>query len=173
MCHSRCRVVVHSKDGRLVKIEEDHSYPLADAVFPPTQACLRLKGVKEEFYHPDRLNFPLKRVGQKGEGRWEQISWTKALDEIAERLKNIRGKYGAEAVAATGGTGHTHEQFLTRFLNLFGSPNFVGVSTICSAPFVTTSLATFGWSLRHRIQLSLEEMASASAMLKRKGAKSS
>lgn len=165
MCHSRCRVVVHSKDGRLAKIEEDSSYPLVDAVFPPTRACLRLKGVKEEFYHPDRLKFPLKRIGEKGEGKWEQISWPKALDEIAERLKNIKGKYGAEAVAATGGTGHTHEQFLTRFLNLFGSPNFVGASTICSAPFVTTSLATFGWSLRHRIQLSLEKKASTQCVL--------
>jgi anaerobic selenocysteine-containing dehydrogenase len=165
MCHSRCRVVVHSKDGRLAKIEEDPSYPLVDAVFPPTRACLRLKGVKEEFYHPDRLKFPLKRIGEKGEGKWEQISWPKALDEIAERLKNIKGKYGAEAVAATGGTGHTHEQFLTRFLNLFGSPNFVGASTICSAPFVTTSLATFGWSLRHRIQLSLEKKASTQCVL--------
>ena len=165
MCHSRCRVVVHSKDGRLAKIEEDSSYPLVDAVFPPTRACLRLKAVKEEFYHPDRLKFPLKRIGEKGEGKWEQISWPKALDEIAERLKNIKGKYGAEAVAATGGTGHTHEQFLTRFLNLFGSPNFVGASTICSAPFVTTSLATFGWSLRHRIQLSLEKKASTKCVL--------
>ena len=79
MCHSRCRVVVHSKDGRLAKIEEDRSYPLVDAVFPPTRACLRLKGVKEEFYHPDRLKFPLKRMGEKGEGKWEQISWAKAL----------------------------------------------------------------------------------------------
>ena len=157
MCHSRCRVLVHSENGRLIKIEEDRSYPLVDAVFPPSSACLRLGAAKEEIYHPDRLKFPLKRLGEKGEGKWEQISWDRALDEIAERLKKIKEKYGAEALAATGGTGHTHEQFLTRFLNLFGTPNFVGASTICSAPFVTTSLATFGWALRHRIQLSLEK----------------
>jgi len=157
MCHSRCRVLVHSEGGRLVKIEEDRSYPLVDAVFPPSGACLRLNGVKEEFSHPDRLRFPLKRAGEKGEGKWAQISWAQAIEEIAKGLKEIKEKYGAEAVAATGGTGHGHEQFLTRFLNLFGSPNFVGASSICSAPFVTTSLATVGWSLRHRIQLSLEK----------------
>ena len=165
MCHSRCRVLVHSDNGRLVEIEEDRSYPLVDAVFPPTRACLRLNAAKEEFYHPDRLRFPLKRVGEKGEGKWQQIPWTQALDEIAKRLQEIKGKYGAEAVAATGGTGHTHEQFLTRFLNLFGSPNFVGASTICSAPFVTTCLATVGWSLRHRIQLSIEKGTSTKCVL--------
>ena len=165
MCHSRCRVLVHSEDGRLVRIEEDRSYPLVDAVSPPTTACPRLGAVEEEIYHPDRLRFPLKRVGEKGEGKWERISWVQALDEIAEGLKKIKEKHGAEAVGATGGTGHTHEQFLTRFLNLFGSPNFVGASTICSAPFVTTSLATFGWALRHRIQLSLEKGASTRCVL--------
>ena len=165
MCHSRCRVLVHSEDGRLAKIEEDRSYPLVDAVFPPTAACRRLHAAKEEIYHPDRLKYPLKRVGEKGEGKWEQISWTRALDEIAEKLREIRREYGAEALAATGGTGHTHEQFLTRFLNLFGSPNFVGASTICSAPFVTTSLATVGWSLRHRIQLSIEKGATTKSVL--------
>lgn len=165
MCHSRCRVLVHSEDGQLVKIEEDHSYPLVNAVLPRSTACQRLRAAKEEIYHPDRLNFPLKRVGKKGEGKWEQISWVQALDEIAERLKEIKGAYGAEALAATGGTGHTHEQFLTRFLNLFGSPNFVGASSICSAPFVTTSLATFGWALRHRIQLSLEKDALTKSVL--------
>ena len=165
MCHSRCRVKVHSKNGRLVTIEEDRSYPLVDAVFPPSMACPRMRAAKEEIYHPDRLRFPLKRSGEKGGGKWEQISWGQALDEIAEKLKTIKDKYGAEAVAATGGTGHTHEQFLTRFLNLFGSPNFVGASTICSAPFVTTSLLTVGWSLRHRIQLSLEKGASTKSVL--------
>ncbi len=44
MCHSRCRVLVHSEDGRLVKIEEDRSYPLLDAALPPTRACLRFHG---------------------------------------------------------------------------------------------------------------------------------
>ena len=60
-CHSRCRVVVHTEDGRLKEIEEDPSFPLCDNIFPPTRACLRLRGAYEFMYHPDRVNFPLKR----------------------------------------------------------------------------------------------------------------
>lgn len=75
----------------------------------------------------------MKRVGERGEGKWEKISWEQALDEIAEKLKAIKRDYGAEAVATTGGTGRGHEQiFKTRFMNLFGSPNNAGAGQWCS-----------------------------------------
>ena len=96
-CHSRCRVIVHSENGKLINIEEDPTYPLYENIFPPTRACLRLKGAKEFMSHPDRLNYPLKRMGGKGEGKWQQITWDQALDEIAEKLSQIEQEYGTDA----------------------------------------------------------------------------
>ncbi len=122
-CHSRCRVLVHSEGGRLVDVEEDRSYPLVDQIAPPTKACLRLRAAKEFMYHPDRLRFPMKRIGEKGEGKWQRIPWGQALDEIAGKMKEIKDRYGAEAIADSGGTLRTQEGWRERFLNLLGTPN--------------------------------------------------
>ena len=157
MCHSRCRVVIHSENGRLVDIEEDRSFPLVDNISPPTKACLRLHGAKEFMYHPNRVNFPLKRVGDKGEGKWQRIPWQQALDEIAEKMGEIKNNYGAEAIASTDGTGRTRHQWIDRFHNLLGSPNHVGINTICFAPCIGTGTAIFGWPLRHRMGLTIDK----------------
>jgi len=155
MCHARCRVLVYSKNGRLVKIEEDRSNPLVDIVFPPTRGCLRLRGIQEWFYHPERVNFPLRRAGEKGEGKWQKISWEQAFDEITEKLKEIIQKYGPEAIAATSGTARTCQELESRFFNTLGTPNHAGQGMICYSPAVVTSGAIFGWPLRHRTNLTI------------------
>ena len=162
MCHSRCRVVVHSENGRLIDIEEDRSFPLVDNISPPTKACIRLRGAKEITYHPDRINFPLKRVGDKGEGKWQRIPWDQALDEIAAKLSEIKDGYGAEAISSSDGTGRTRHQWIDRFHNLIGSPNHVGINTICFAPCIGTGVTMFGWPLRHRMGLTIEKGANGS-----------
>ncbi len=113
--------------------------------------CLRRAAWKEWFYHPDRVNFPLKRVGERGEGKWERVSWEQALDDIAERLRSIRDNYGAEAIAFTTGTGRTCHEMEMRFLDMLGTPNFVGQSNICYAPDNVTAAAVFGWTQRPRV----------------------
>jgi len=155
-CHSRCRVLVHSENGRLTSFEEDRSYPLWDRIFPATRGCARLLGAKEMAYHPDRVNFPLKRAGERGEGKWQRVSWDEALDEIAERLEQIRQKYGAEAVAFTTGTWRTRN-FEGRFCNLFGTPNLIGQGKICFGPFVQTAAAIFGYPLRPRTAMRIAD----------------
>jgi len=95
-------------------------------------------------YHPDRVNFPLKRAGKKGEGKWQIISWEQAFDEIAEKLQGIKEQYGGEALAGVKGT-HRTQNFLPRFLNLFGSPNFCSQGKICSAPQAVVQTAIFGY----------------------------
>lgn len=154
MCHSRCRVIVHSEKGRLVNIEEDRTFPAFDKIFPPTKACLRLRASGEMLYHPERIRFPLKRYGKKGEGKWQTISWNQAFDEIAKKIKEIKERYGAEAIASTKGTARTTSYFMTRFMNLLGSPNYnAGASNICFSPFITTSAAMFGWPVQARTTL--------------------
>jgi anaerobic selenocysteine-containing dehydrogenase len=57
----------------------------------------------EQVYHPDRLLYPLKRMGQRGEGKWERLSWDEALDLMAEKFQQIKEQSGVEAVATIRG----------------------------------------------------------------------
>ena len=90
----RCGILAHVKDGVLVKVEP--------ADFPDPRfrhICAKALCSTKLVYHPDRLKYPLKRVGKRGEGKWQRISWDEALDTIANRLGEIRGKYGNESLA--------------------------------------------------------------------------
>jgi thiosulfate reductase/polysulfide reductase chain A len=158
-CHAKCRVLVHSEDGRLVKVEPDRSYPLWDKISPPVAACLRLHTIREFMGHPDRVHLPLKRAGERGEGKWQTISWDQAFDEIAERLSQLKEKYGAETVASQNGTQRTMEWVIGRFLNVFGSPNYMGANSICHNPCINPGAALLGWPPRHRTQLYIESGA--------------
>ncbi|MDP2718648.1 MAG: molybdopterin-dependent oxidoreductase, partial [Dehalococcoidia bacterium] len=132
-CKAECGVLVKVKDGHLLSVEEDPDWPRK--VYPPTKGCARLRAAKEWFYHPDKVKYPLKRVGEKGGGKWEEISWDQALDEIAAKLKEIKENFGAEAVSYTSGTEYrTESVYKGRFFNLFGSPNGVHQSQICLGP---------------------------------------
>jgi thiosulfate reductase/polysulfide reductase chain A len=146
-CKGRCRVLVHSENGRLVKSEWDKSFPIVPAI----KGCVRrLKGSMEFQYHPDRLSFPLKRAGEKGDGKWTEISWEQAFDEIAEKMQKLIDSHGAETVAATNGTGRNFLFETVRFMNLLGSPNHCGQGFICWGPNAAVTEAMCGWSLRYK-----------------------
>ncbi|MFH2011080.1 MAG: molybdopterin-dependent oxidoreductase, partial [Pseudomonadota bacterium] len=105
-CHNHCQVQITIENGRLVKQEANADHPHAENIARnAVNACLKARNAAEYFHHPDRLNFLLKRAGEKGEGKWEQISWEQAFDEIAGKLKDIIERYGPEAVATSSGTG--------------------------------------------------------------------
>ncbi len=142
-CRGWCYVQATVKDGQLLTIEGDPEYPRK--VYPPVKACPRLRAASEWFYHPGRLHYPLKRAGDKGSGKWLQISWEQALDEIAGKLGEIRSKYGAEAVGTSSGTARTHDEFRGRFFHLFGSPNYFGQANICFGPRSIVAESIFGW----------------------------
>ena len=150
-CKGECGVLAYVKDGRLVKLEEDPDFP--KKVWPPTKGCVRFKAAAEYFYHPHRLNFPLKRVGQKGEGKWQQISWVQALDEIANRLKTIIGNYGGEAVAWNMGTGpRTEPALMERFFRIIGTPNNIMSGQICFFPRSTVACAIVGYHSEYSVR---------------------
>jgi len=134
-CKPRCRLKVEVEDNRLVKIARS-----------PIKACPRKYcSDLERFYHPDRLNYPLKRVGEKGENKWQKITWDEALDEIAAKLQALREQYGAETLGVTAGTSRTYEELNSRFLNLFGSPNQCGQAQICHGNSAVVATTLFGW----------------------------
>lgn len=120
-CIHNCGVLVHVQNGRVVKIEGDPEYPMS-------RGALCAKGLAgiQALYHPNRLKYPLKRVGARGEGKWQRITWDEAIDTIAKKLMEVREKYGAEAVfCSTGGGGNPAFASIRRFCNAFGTPNWV------------------------------------------------
>jgi anaerobic selenocysteine-containing dehydrogenase len=93
-CHAGCIHLTRVKDGKIVKVER--------VIYPDgEEGTICLKGVAGARlpYHPDRLKYPLKRVGKRGEGKWERVTWEQALDEIADKIKRIREEYKPESVA--------------------------------------------------------------------------
>lgn len=145
MCHSHCPVAVYTQNGHLEKVEEAIGHPHSAFFSKVVRACPRARAASEWYHHPDRLTYPLKRAGEKGEGKWKKITWEQALDEIAGKLKNLKAKYGAETLATSSGTYRSHDEYRVRFFNLFGSPNHVGQGHICYGPANLLSAAILGW----------------------------
>ncbi len=138
-CHGGCGVIIHVKDGKITRIEGDPD-------FPTNHGSLCSKGLafKELVYHPDRVIYPQKRVGKKGEGKWQRISWDEALDTIATRYKEIIKDYGSEAIVLGQGTGRDYEAFLYRFANLLGTPNVLTAGHMCYVSRVGATIVTCG-----------------------------
>jgi anaerobic selenocysteine-containing dehydrogenase len=121
---------VYLQKGKVVKIEGD---TLGD------------EAAVERLYHPNRLKYPQKRVGEKGEGKWERISWDEALGTIAEKLNSIKERYGAEFVAFAKGHRRDWSDYVNRLANVFGTPNVVGQDHVCYVPTAAARLITFGY----------------------------
>jgi anaerobic selenocysteine-containing dehydrogenase len=139
-CWLQAGVLATVENGKVVKLSGEPEHPVNQGWI-----CERSKAFIEHLYHEDRLNYPLKRTGQRGEGKWEKISWEKALDEVSEKLGQIKTESGAEAVASVGGTGRGFsEMFKVRFMNLFGSPNHANAGQWCSVVSRQIHAAVYG-----------------------------
>lgn len=96
-CGQRCPLRCYTKNGQVIRIETDNASP--DGEVPrQIRACQRGRSMRERIYSPDRLRYPMKRVGKRGEGRFERISWDEAVTTIAREWTRIREKYGNEAI---------------------------------------------------------------------------
>lgn len=82
MDHGGCGLLVHVQEGKIIKIEGDPECPLNHGAI-----CAKGRAQIEKLYHPDRLRYPLKRIGARGERKWQRISWAEALTIIAEKIK--------------------------------------------------------------------------------------
>ncbi len=139
MCHGGCGVLVYVKDGKAVKIAGDPDCPI-------NHGTLCTKGIASTqlAYHPDRLTYPVRRVGPKASGKWERISWDEALDTIAERILHYKERFGAESIVPGYGTGRENEAAIYRFANLLGTPNVLTAGHFCYGPRIATSILTCG-----------------------------
>ncbi len=117
-CHGGCGVLAYIKDGRLVKVEGDPGHPWNQG-----RLCARCLAMTQYISHPERLTRPLKRVGERGEGRWQAISWDEAFDLIEARLGRIREEFGPESVIFSMGTGRDIGPWISLLAYAYGSPN--------------------------------------------------
>jgi anaerobic dimethyl sulfoxide reductase subunit A len=114
-----CKLLVHVRDGKMVATERG---PLPDSRYD--RICLRGLTHVQRVYHPDRLKYPMKRVGERGEGKWQRISWDEAIDTIASKFTEIKDQYGSRSVAFLAQSGYSgllngYLGAIFRFANLF------------------------------------------------------
>ena len=144
ICVSRCGTINTVVDDMLVNVRADPQHPNGKAI------CMKGRAAPELAHHPDRLLYPMRRTTPKGatDPGWKRISWDDALSEIAEKLNQVRLESGAEAlvVGSTTPSGSMGDSFewVKRFAQVFGTPNFLGTTEICNWHKDDANIFTFG-----------------------------
>ncbi len=121
-CGGRCLLIAHIRNGAITRLDTDDRPDSLAA--PQLRACPRGRAYLRRQYHPDRLKYPLRRVGARGEGKFERISWETAIDMLAGEMQRVKQTYGNSALFVPYGTGSYNQvngsQVARRLLNLFG-----------------------------------------------------
>ncbi|MEA3152140.1 MAG: hypothetical protein QOD56_3079 [Gammaproteobacteria bacterium] len=140
-CPDTCAFIYHVEDGKLVEVTGDPDHPMTRGGL-----CVKLKNFAEHHYHPDRLVYPMKRVGPKGTAQFERISWDQALATIKAKWTDIIAQYGSQAIMPHGYLGHqgTMNGLTTgdAFFNRLGST--VAEKTYCESASSTAWIMTVG-----------------------------
>ena len=134
-CGSRHMLVAHKKGDVIVRLSTDDGRYQADGDFgkdteeePQLRACLRGRSYRQRLYSPERLLYPMVRVGKRGEGKFKRVTWDEALDHISTKMIQIKEQYGPTALldqsyaGASYGVLHKSDQIeglLGRFLGMF------------------------------------------------------
>ncbi len=141
ICDIGCQVRTEVKDGQVSRVIAHDNPMLANNI------CFKGVAAPSIHNHPDRLRKPLKRVGERGEDKWEVISYEQAMDEIAERLKKVVNQYGPESFAVSTSGWNTQVTYGTdrRFMNLLGSPNWTSGVALCAGNTAAVNKLTYGW----------------------------
>ena len=131
-CPDTCATLVTVEEGRATRIQGDPAHPFTSGFL-----CAKVNRYLERTYHADRLTHPLRRVGAKGEGRFERVSWDEALQDIAGRLRAIADSPdGAQAIlpySYAGTMGLLQGSSMDRrFFHALGASKLD--RTICSTP---------------------------------------
>lgn len=144
-CRSRCGCEAVVEDGRLVGIEPLATHPSG------AKLCPKGKAAPELVYHPDRIQYPMRRTAPKSaaDPKWQRITWDEALDEIAARLSSIARAHGPEQVAfsvTTPSGAHISDaiSWIERFIQGYGSPNTIYATEICNWHKDFATRFTFG-----------------------------
>jgi anaerobic dimethyl sulfoxide reductase subunit A len=117
-CGGACILKVHVKNGVITRIETD------DGAEPQLRACLKGRAYRQRVYAPDRLKYPLIRVGERGEGKFKRVSWDEALGKVASEVLRVRDTYGSSSIFVKVSAGDivslNHSLPITKVLSLMG-----------------------------------------------------
>ncbi|MBQ4889312.1 thiosulfate reductase PhsA [Shewanella sp. MMG014] len=142
MCSTRCPISARVVNGKNVSIlGNKKAKSFGGAV------CARGGAGHSLLYDKQRIVKPLKRVGERGEGKWAEIEWDEAYSLIAENLNKIKAKHGAESVAFSSKSGSL-ESHLFHLAKTFGSPNTFTHASTCPAGYVVAAKAIFGGKIK-------------------------
>jgi anaerobic selenocysteine-containing dehydrogenase len=140
-CYCGCGVLAYVKDGKVVKLEGDPDHPNNRG-----ELCPKGLSAIELLYHPDRLNYPMKRKGKRGEGKWQRISWEEAIETISSRLNGVRAENGPQAISVAVGAGlYSNLGMISHFCYAVGTPNMLSSGYICFMPSAVAARATIGY----------------------------
>ncbi|MEM9514899.1 MAG: molybdopterin-dependent oxidoreductase [Actinomycetota bacterium] len=141
ICDIGCQLRSVVENGRLKQILPHDSPAVARNI------CYKGTAAPHIHNHDERLRVPLKRIGERGEDRWEEISYEQAMDEIAERLQAVVDTHGPEALAVStsGWNTQTTHGFDRRFMNLLGAPNWISGVALCAGNTAAVNRFTYGW----------------------------
>lgn len=154
-CGYLCAFTATVEDGRVIDLEPDTSrYPYDEKI---VRGCRRWRMNLDVLDDPNRINWPLRRKGERGSNEWERVSWDEALDDIAARLNALAEEHGPATLASAIGGPHASFWPLHRFMSLFGSPNNMGIGQICWNPRIWMDALTFGWTVEADIDPNVTE----------------
>lgn len=144
-CGYLCAFLATVEDGKVVDLSPDPTrYPYDEKILA---GCRRWQMNLSTIDAPDRINYPMRRVGDRGANEWERVSWDEAIEGIACALEALAAESGPETLASMIGGPHTSFWPLHRFMSLFGSPNNMGIGQICWNPRIWMDVLTFGWTV--------------------------
>lgn len=140
LCPSGCGVLARVVNGNLVKVEGNPMHPINMGAL-----CPKGQSAPELLYNPDRIKGPMRRVGERGAGKWEQITWNDAITQIAEKLSYLRESRTPERVALLyGETRGQLKHLFNYFMSVYGSPNLVSKESLNVAAAKLGTLLTQG-----------------------------
>lgn len=136
-----CGLDLYVKEGKIIKVEGSEKNPSSLGTL-----CSKGAATRQYVYNEERIKTPLKRVGPRGSGKFEPISWNEALDTIAEKFNTIKKENGPESVVFFAGYTKYFRPYLKRLAHSFGSPNFLTESSTCHQAMVMAQTLVLGQS---------------------------
>lgn len=137
--YSHCGIDAYVRDGKIIRVEGSSDNPHSKG-----QLCAKGSGIRQYVYNKDRVLYPLMRVGEKGEGKFERISWEDAYRIIAQKLTGYKAAFGPETVAFFSGFSKWFRPPLRRLSESFGSPNYITEGSACQEAHKMAWWLTFG-----------------------------
>ncbi|HEY2223621.1 molybdopterin-containing oxidoreductase family protein [Actinomycetospora sp.] len=141
VCDIACQLHVHVRDGAVDRVTRPTN--------PVTKDHFCVKGLSAPnlYARPERLTTPLRRVGERGSGEWEEVSWDEAMSDIAARLQKVIDTHGPEsfAVSTSNWNTSTENGMGRRVMNLLGSPNWISGVAMCMGNTAAVNKLTYGW----------------------------